>query len=193
MDNVYICEEPTILAIDDDIDQLNLIDNFLSRRGFSVHTTNNGFEIIDKIQVHQPDLILIDALMPGRDGFNVCKELKEHAKSRNVPIMMMTSLEDPEIINWAFDCGIDDYIRKPIIMELLKSRILRLLESKKNEMNLYYSNAKLETKLLKQEQEMMRLRNLVKQEMLDHKRTKRQLISLSKGGFNHTMMASAHA
>ncbi|MBF0588341.1 MAG: response regulator [Magnetococcales bacterium] len=177
MDNVFICDSYTVLVVDDDRDQTRLVEHYLSRRGFNVVSTNNGLQIMDKIDTHKPDIILIDALMPYMDGFAICEELKPHAKSRNIPVVMMTSLEDPEIINWAFDCGVDDFIRKPFSAELLHNRLLRTLDSKREQMSLHHTHIQLETELVRKDQELLRMRQAMRQEILEHSKTRKVLMA----------------
>ncbi len=191
MDNVFICDTYSVLVIDDDREQTQLVDRYLSRRGMNVVTTNNGLQIMEKIDTHHPDIILIDALMPYMDGFAICEELKPHAKSRNIPVVMMTSLEDPEIINWAFDCGVDDFIRKPFSAELLHNRLLRTLENKREQMSLHRTHVQLETALVQKDQELLRMRQQMRQEILDHKRT-RKVVMASLPAAQAMTMRSRH-
>lgn len=188
MDNVYVNETQTVLVLDDDADQLNLIRNYLTRRDMEVHESNNGFAIVEKMHTHKPDLILMDALMPGVDGFHACEELRRHSEARDIPIIMMTSLDDPDIINWAFECGADDFIRKPLSMTLLYNRIMSHMEVKRTSSLLTHAQMQLETKIIQKDQELMRQKMMTRQEILDHKRTKQKMKSMWQ---SHTMMPQA--
>ena len=103
----------TLLIVDDDIDSLRLLGLILERQNYTVVTANNGDEAIRKARNEKPDLILMDVTMPGRDGYEVTKIIKEDQKMKNIPIIMLTAKGDLDDKVVGFESGVDDYLTKP--------------------------------------------------------------------------------
>ncbi|HIM12137.1 TPA: response regulator [Candidatus Poribacteria bacterium] len=80
-----------ILAVDDEIDILQLVEMTLTSDGFEVITASNGIEALEQAKVHMPDLILLDLMMPEMDGFEVIKHLKQTPEMRDIPVIMLTA------------------------------------------------------------------------------------------------------
>ena len=114
----------TILIIDDTIDNMLVLYDFLTSVGFNVLTAEDGEEGIQVVEHTQPDLILLDVLMPpGMDGFEVCQYLKSQAKTKDIPIIFMTALTDVVDKIKGFELGAADYITKPFQQEEVLARI----------------------------------------------------------------------
>ena len=127
-----------ILVVDDDPDILDAVTMILESRGYQVVTAVNGVEGLAKIEEEQPDLMILDLLMPKMDGFGVCKRLQEPkwAKYKGMPILILSSIrEGASRRRWeletALEFDIDDYIEKPIEPDTLLERVSRLLNQKK--------------------------------------------------------------
>ena len=99
-----------ILIIDDDPAMTELIGLLLRSHGLEVISCNDGECGIQKTKSEKPDIILLDLMMPGRDGWEVCKEIRTFT---NTPIAILSALDDPTIISSALDAGADDYLVKP--------------------------------------------------------------------------------
>jgi len=114
---------PQLLAIDDDPITRMTLEKVLVRSGYRVTTAQSGEEGIALTDSLRPDLILLDVMMPGLDGFETCKRLRNKLNCQHTPIIMLTGLEDPESIESAFHAGATDFVTKPINWGLLSQRV----------------------------------------------------------------------
>ena len=113
-----------ILVVDDMLINLELIKSVLGREGnFSLVTVTDGISAIRKAKTNYFDLILLDIMMPGMDGYEVCKVLKSYPTTKDIPIIFLTALNDPKNIQKAFQFGAVDYISKPFSKEELTARV----------------------------------------------------------------------
>ena len=131
-------QKAKILIVDDDPDILVAIGAVLEARGYQMVTARDGEEGLAKLKEASPDLIILDLLMPRKDGFAVCKELKDPRWSKygNVPILILTSVrEEVSRRRYELETGlsldVDDYVEKPIDPFLLVERVENLLKKKK--------------------------------------------------------------
>tara|TARA_R110002072_G_scaffold87121_1_gene196530 strand:+ start:93 stop:1196 length:1104 start_codon:yes stop_codon:yes gene_type:complete len=118
-----------ILIIDDDDELSSLLKIQLEQQGIIVSTMPNGNDAIEHLNHHQPDLIVLDIMMPGMDGHEVLKTLKSNVKYKSTPVIMLTSRHDNNDISNAFDKGIIDYIVKPFEPESIMVKIKDVLEA----------------------------------------------------------------
>ncbi|MBD1855441.1 EAL domain-containing protein [Leptolyngbya boryana CZ1] len=124
-----------VLVVDDDRSMRSILKGIIAKEGYRVIEAKNAEEAISLFQTHQPNLILLDALMPDMDGFQCCQQLRYLQNSSNdgaiavqpVPILMITALDDSTSVDRAFDSGATDYITKPINWAVLRQRLNRLL------------------------------------------------------------------
>ncbi|MBN8564999.1 MAG: EAL domain-containing protein [Leptolyngbya sp. UWPOB_LEPTO1] len=124
-----------VLVVDDDRSMRSILKGIIAKEGHRVIEAKNAEEAISLFQTHQPNLILLDALMPDMDGFQCCQQLRYLQNSSNdgaiavqpVPILMITALDDSTSVDRAFDSGATDYITKPINWAVLRQRLNRLL------------------------------------------------------------------
>ena len=126
----------TVLVVDDENDIVQLIRYNLEREGFRVESARDGNEALKKAGEVKPDLILLDIMLPGRDGYEVIKSLNQAERTANIPVIFLTakSAEFDEVLG--LELGADDYIVKPISPRKLVSRIravLRRYEGVKSE------------------------------------------------------------
>src|SRR6266702_3240264 len=112
-----------ILVVDDTPANLALAMQYLENHGFQVFVAQDGEEALERAQFALPDLILLDAMMPGLDGFETCVRLKSIEATRHIPVIFMTALVDTESKVEAFAAGGIDYITKPFQVEELLARI----------------------------------------------------------------------
>lgn len=120
----------SIFAVDDEEDILELIRHNLTREGFQVTTAANGENAVKAITQHSPDLILLDLMLPGINGLEVCRSLKKENKTADIPIVMLTAKGEESDIITGLELGADDYITKPFSMKVLIARIHAILRRK---------------------------------------------------------------
>jgi signal transduction histidine kinase len=116
-------ENSLILVVDDTITNLEIISDALTNAGFHVATARNGEKALQQIQHKQPDLILLDVMMPGIDGFETCKKLKANPETQDIPVIFMTGISDTETKVQGLNLGAVDYITKPCQKEEVLARI----------------------------------------------------------------------
>lgn len=121
----------TILVVDDEPTNLRLVSDYLKNAGFRILVSQDGESALQRARYAQPNLILLDVMMPGIDGFETCRRLKADESLRHIPVIFMTALIDIEDKLKGFQLGAVDYIPKPLQHEELLGRIaihLRLRE-----------------------------------------------------------------
>jgi DNA-binding response OmpR family regulator/DNA-binding CsgD family transcriptional regulator len=113
----------TVLVVDDTPDTLNLLTETLDHAGFTVLIATDGQAALDLVEHITPDLVLMDALMPGLDGFETCKRLKRDKLLSHLPVIFMTGLSESEHVVEGLASGGVDYVTKPIVLVELLARI----------------------------------------------------------------------
>ena len=120
-----------VLIIDDDPASLALAKQWLKRDGHNLITAANGEDGLRKAIVENPDLILLDVQMPGKNGFQVCHELKSDARLRNIPVIFLSAADDPREKVRGLDLGAVDYVTKPFDKFELPARVRAALRTKR--------------------------------------------------------------
>src|SRR5713101_9764161 len=120
-----------ILVVDDEVDNVRLLEALLLRRGYEVIKARNGAEALQQVEREQPDLILLDVMMPIMDGFEVCKILKDNPETRLIPVVIMTALGQVEDRVKGIEAGADDFLTKPVHRDELLARIRTALRHKR--------------------------------------------------------------
>ncbi|MCC5634717.1 response regulator [Nostoc sp. CHAB 5844] len=121
---------PSVLVVDDERALRLVLHRAMEKEGYRVKEACNGQHCLDICQQQLPDLILLDAMMPGLDGFSCCTQMQTLLGDNCPPILMITALDDQESVDRAFAAGATDYITKPIDWHLLNQRVNRLLTSR---------------------------------------------------------------
>ena len=125
--------EPVVLIVDDVPLNVLLIQKMLSKQPYELRTANNGQQALDLVAQDKPDLILLDLMMPGIDGFEVLRRLRANPETADIAIVILSALNSNEDIVKGFDMGANDFITKPIIMEKLLNCVVtqfKLIEAK---------------------------------------------------------------
>src|SRR5450759_5022458 len=112
-----------ILLVDDEIDTLLPLKLSLEAEDYLVQGASNGFEALELAKTNIPDLILLDIMMPGMDGYEVCAQLKKDPVMRNIPVIMLTAKDAVREKVKGLDIGAYDYVTKPFNLNELKARI----------------------------------------------------------------------
>jgi len=116
-----------ILIVEDEADILNLLEYHLRNGGYDVFSTASGPEALKLVRQHQPDLVLLDLMLPGLDGFEVCRELKRGHQTGNVAVVMLTARGEEMDRVVGLELGADDYVTKPFSPRELVLRIKAVL------------------------------------------------------------------
>ena len=124
-------KKPLILVVDDQQVNVELLKRIVISLGYNVITSTNGEDALKKVEMYSPDLVMLDIMMPGIDGYKVAEKLKGDEKTRRIPIVFITGLKDLENNIRAFEIGADDFFTKPFNMKLLGVRIRSLLKQKR--------------------------------------------------------------
>ncbi len=125
-----------ILIIDDDAVSTAVLDEYLSNSGYKVHNAIDGENGLEKMRIIDPDLILLDIMMPGKDGIQILKEIKLTPGFASIPILLLTAINRSNIKVKGLELGADDYITKPVDKAELLARIkLSIKRSEKNKKN----------------------------------------------------------
>lgn len=120
-----------VLVIDDEPMACDIIEGFLYQDGYEMTFVNSGRAALDIIDSIQPDIILLDILMPEMDGFDVCRRLKANEKWRDIPVIIVTGLHEKNDVLRGFEVGANDFIHKPFNDIELRSRVRAMLRRKK--------------------------------------------------------------
>ena len=115
-----------ILAVDDDEELLNILGRILDMEGYDIVTATDGISAMTLLEERKPDLVILDVIMPGYDGFKVLPLIRQRS---DVPIIMLTALGEVATLRDAVSLGADDYVRKPFRTRELLARIRARLRS----------------------------------------------------------------
>ncbi|AKG22241.1 ATP-binding response regulator [Calothrix sp. 336/3] len=118
-----------ILVVDDTPDNLILLQTILEIEGYEVELTSEGVSAIEKTLQSSPDLILLDVMMPGMDGYEVTRRIRQHPEISYIPILLLTAFHDVSVVE-GLDAGADDFIRKPFDQDELLARVRSLIRLK---------------------------------------------------------------
>ncbi|MBN2510702.1 MAG: response regulator transcription factor [Spirochaetales bacterium] len=116
-----------ILVVDDEKNILELITYNLEKEGYRTTKVVSGESALSEIQKNLPDLIILDLMLPGLDGIEICRRLKQDAKTKSIPILMVTAKSEDSDIILGLEMGADDYITKPFSPKVLLARIRAVL------------------------------------------------------------------
>jgi adenylate cyclase len=123
-------EPPRILVVDDNPANLEILGTRLARQGYEIITATDGDEALCAARAQTPDLILLDVMMPGKDGLQVCRELKAEDGLPFMPIILVTAKADPDDVVAGLDAGGDEYLTKPVDHAALVARVRSILRVK---------------------------------------------------------------
>ena len=116
-----------ILIVDDEKDLVDLIALRMKAEGFEALTAFDGDEALKKAEKHCPDLVLLDIMMPGVNGYQVARELKKNEATKNIKIIMLTAKTGEKDRFWGMESGADEYVTKPFEMSMILALVKKLL------------------------------------------------------------------
>jgi two-component system phosphate regulon response regulator PhoB/two-component system alkaline phosphatase synthesis response regulator PhoP len=116
-----------ILVIEDEKTISDLVAEALKRRGYRVESVYDGDSGLFAVETTLPDLVILDVMLPGMDGWEVCRRIRENPSTRGIPVLMLTARRDERDLIAGFDVGADDYMKKPFSVNELAARVRSLL------------------------------------------------------------------
>ena len=122
---------PHVLVVDDEEDILELVRYNLSRNGFEVEGVGSGEEALQAVDRRRPDLVVLDLMLPGVDGLEVCRQLRQREATEDLPVVMLTARGEEAEIVAGLELGADDYVAKPFSPRVLIARIKAVLRRRK--------------------------------------------------------------
>jgi len=114
-----------VLVVDDEFEIRDVLSRFLTEEGYEIILASNGEEALELVERENPQVVLLDILMPGIGGIETCKRLKENEKTRFIPVIMATALWDK--LSEAIDAGAEDFVTKPFNLTELSHRVESIL------------------------------------------------------------------
>ncbi len=131
MEDKVTAEQASILVVDDHPLNRSLLSRLFERQGHFVYTAANGMEALELVRSHVFDLILLDVIMPGMSGFDVLKHLKADPAYQSIPVLMLSAIDERDMVLRCIEHGADDYLFKPFNPVLLRARISASIEKKR--------------------------------------------------------------
>lgn len=126
-----MAKDRRVLVCDDDPLLVDLLEYRLSGRGWHVDVARNGGEALRRLDEDHPDVVVLDAMMPVMDGFEVLRRMRESKRLSKIPVLMLTARRQEQDVVGALDLGASDYMVKPFIPEELVARLSKLVRGKK--------------------------------------------------------------
>jgi len=160
--NYNLCPKSNILVVDDEPINLRIIIDFLKTHGHFVKAAIDGKKALEIVEKNKPDLILLDIMMPGLNGFEVCSILKKNNETKHIPVIFISALHETIDKVKAFNLGAIDYITKPFEYEEVIARICTHL------------------KLKKIQEEFKKQNKILKKEIIEHKKTQKKLVQTNE-------------
>ena len=145
-------DKDVIVIVDDKPTNLGVLFDFLTDSGFKVLVAQDGESAIQKVEYAHPDLILLDVMMPGIDGFETCRRLKDKPSTQDIPIIFMTALSETVDKVKGFTLGAVDYITKPVQQEEVRARVTTHLTIRKLQKKLEAQNVQLQQEIRERQQ-----------------------------------------
>ncbi len=179
-------EDAAILLVDDSPTNLNLLSGFIENCGWKILIATHGQEAIKLAEIEQPDIILLDIMMPGKDGFEICKQLKSNPQTQDIPVIFMTALSDKLEKVRGLSIGAVDYITKPFQAEEVIARLKIHLKLSSLTQQLLEKNQELEDRVFERT-------TALSQALEDLKQSQMQLVQSEKmSTLGHLIAGVAH-
>lgn len=128
--NLTSRDKPLILVVDDDWMNREVMQANLDAEGYAVSEAHSGEQALEMVASRLPDLILLDAVLPGMSGYDVCRSLKNNSATRHIPVVMLTALAEDKDRQAAIEAGVDYFTTKSLSTTTLLSRIRTLLDAR---------------------------------------------------------------
>jgi diguanylate cyclase (GGDEF)-like protein len=168
-----------ILIVDDSPENLRLLTRILTKRGYKVRQAKNGIMALQAVDILPSDLILLDIMMPGMDGYEVCQRLKANPKTAETPVIFLSALNGVHDKVKAFQMGGVDYISKPFQFEEVIARVHSQLVLVSAQQQIRQLNAELEARVQRRTAQLEQTNQKLQREVEEHQRTQEVLIHMA--------------
>ncbi len=172
---IQYTDTSNIVIVDDNPDNLRMISSILQNDGYNIRPVTSSGEALEIIERLLPDLILLDIRMPGMDGFELCRILKSHEKTRNIPVIFISALNETEEKVKAFNAGGVDFITKPFHPDEILARVQTQLTSRRVQKEIQQLNDELEERVKQRTSELEAINWKLRDEIAERKRIERKL------------------
>jgi diguanylate cyclase (GGDEF)-like protein len=172
----YAAQEISILVVDDVADNLKVLSSTLTQQGYQVRCAKNGLTALLGASTIQPNLILLDIKMPDLDGYEVCRKLKADERTRHIPVIFLSALDDVLDKVKAFEVGGVDYISKPFQVKEVLIRVKNQIALQSAQAEIFQLNQELEKRVQKRTLELKTANRQLKREIIERQRVQQQLI-----------------
>ena len=179
--NSDVLHEPAILIIDDDSNNLAIVSAILEEYSYTIYVAEDGESGISRAVRTRPDLILMDVLMPGIDGFETCRRLKSIEGTRDIPVIFMTALAETEHKIKGFEAGAVDYVTKPLQREELLARVGVHLRLRSLARELQVANESLEKRVEERTLTLANMNEELQKEIVGRRLVEEALATLNRG------------
>ncbi|MCA9655063.1 MAG: response regulator [Myxococcales bacterium] len=174
---------PVVLIVDDESSARLTTEALLLRDGFTLRFAESGAEALRTLEEGHVDLVLCDVMMPGMDGFEVCRRMKAHEQWSTVPVIMVTALDGDEEMIQGLEAGADDFISKPVVGPVLRARVRAMLRVRARYEHLRAAAPDLETLIRRRRDRLADAAKLSERE--------REILDLLLLGRNHLEIGAA--
>lgn len=157
----------SILVVDDDINVVEILTEFLRNKGYITESAGNGEEALQKYDLFKPDLVVLDVVLPKKDGFQVCDEIRARDIHRDVPVIMISGNTVQDTVVQGYHSGAQDYVKKPFSLKEIHAKIDNLLAQAHCRKDLREHNLLLEDEVLKGQEDYLRVNRELKKKILD--------------------------
>ncbi|MBP7282464.1 MAG: two-component system response regulator [Leptospiraceae bacterium] len=160
-------QKPIILVVDDQPQNIDLLEAYLVTQDYEIRKADNGYKALEILSDSQIDLVLLDVMMPGMNGFEVAKKIRENSRTRLIPIILVTALTEKEHRILGIEAGCDDFISKPIDKLEVLARVKSLLKVKAYNDLMSNYRKELETEVTRRTEELEQAHEKVKAASLE--------------------------
>jgi two-component system cell cycle response regulator len=117
-----------VLVVDDNFLNVKLLEELLKSASYEVATAMSGEAALEKLRQSRPDIVLLDVMMPGMDGYEVCRRIRQNERTARLPVIMVTALDKPSDREMGFVAGADDFLNKPVDENVLFPAMRRAMK-----------------------------------------------------------------
>ncbi|SDU52656.1 response regulator [Desulfobacula phenolica] len=176
----FTAPESTIMIVDDELEHIESLKQILDQFGFNLQLAMNGYKVFELLEDTLPDIILLDVLMPEMDGFEVCRRLKSNKTTKNIPVILMTSLTETVNKVTGLELGAADYITKPFQKEEVLARLKAHFVMRQLHLQLDKTRQTLDDEVSLRTMELTKSNEQLKKQLAEHKRMEKILKQAQK-------------